>query len=74
VATGDFNGDGLPDLAVPDYISNTVTVFLTQLTQTATTSAARISLEKVGHKIEAKYAGDDQYLPSTSSPITVTRP
>ena len=28
VAVGDFNGDGIPDLAVANYSSNTVTILL----------------------------------------------
>jgi hypothetical protein len=28
VAVGDFNGDGLPDLAVADFVSNNVSVLI----------------------------------------------
>jgi hypothetical protein len=30
VAVGDFNGDGIPDLATANNVSNTVTVLLTE--------------------------------------------
>ncbi|MGA9408578.1 MAG: VCBS repeat-containing protein [Bacteroidota bacterium] len=37
VSVGDFNGDGKPDIAVGNYISNTVSVFLNTTTPGATT-------------------------------------
>jgi VCBS repeat protein len=40
-AVGDFNGDGIPDIAVANNVSNTATVLLTQRPQAATASSAR---------------------------------
>ncbi len=67
IAAGDFNGDGIPDLAVTNYSSGTVSVLLTQLIVTATATASGISPAAIGtHLAEASYPGDDIYSASTS--------
>ena len=66
IAVGDFNGDGMPDLAIGNLQGNrAVNVLRSQYTATATVSG--ISLLGVGtHLIEASYLGDNNYNPSTS--------
>ena len=67
IAQGDFNGDGIPDLAVTNYSSGTVSVLSTQLTVTATATASGISPAATGtHLVEASYPGDDIYGASAS--------
>jgi len=72
-AVGDFNGDGLADLAVANSINDTVTVLLSQLTQTATATASSISPVGAGaHLIDASYPGDNSYTSSTSGTTGLT--
>jgi hypothetical protein len=76
IAVGDFDGDGIPDLAVA-YGSTTgngaVTVLLTE-TQTATALASGVALPVVSgaHQVVASYPGDSDYDPSTSLPTILT--
>ncbi len=67
IAQGDFNGDGIPDLAITNYSSGTVSVLSTQLTVTATATASGISPAATGmHLVEGSYPGDDIYGASAS--------
>ncbi|HTX77155.1 MAG TPA: FG-GAP-like repeat-containing protein, partial [Terracidiphilus sp.] len=67
IAGGDFNGDGIPDLAVTNYSSGTVSVLSTQLTETATATASPVAPVGTGtHLVEASYSGDSLYRASTS--------
>jgi hypothetical protein len=67
IAAGDFNGDGLPDLAVSDFGLNTATVLesQTQFDVAPTQTAITLSGAKT-HLVEASYSGDTSYLASTS--------
>lgn len=72
IAAVDFNGDGIPDLAIANYGSGAVSVLLTQLTETATATATGISLAGAGtHLVEASYPGDSFYSASTSATTAV---
>ncbi|HEY1985786.1 MAG TPA: FG-GAP-like repeat-containing protein [Terracidiphilus sp.] len=68
VAAADFSRDGIPDLAITNYSSGTVTVLLSQLTQTVTATATGISPVGAGtHQVQANYPGDSVYSASTSA-------
>lgn len=73
MAIGDFNGDGLPDLAVANAFDGTVSVLLGQVTQSATASLSGASVVGTGaHQIVARYGGDSAHAPSSSQPVTLT--
>ncbi len=58
VAVGDFNGDGIADLALPNYFSNNLSILLNQVTQTATAVLSAVSVPGSGtHNVEASYPG-----------------
>jgi hypothetical protein len=59
IATGDFNGDGIPDLAVTNYVSNTVTILLGKGDGTFTASAVSPSTgSEPGSIAVADFNGD----------------
>ncbi|MFZ0661702.1 MAG: Ig-like domain repeat protein [Acidobacteriaceae bacterium] len=67
MVVGDFNGDGLPDLAMAQ---SPLVVLLNQLTQTATASLSNVSISgSETQQILASYPGDANYNSSTSSTI-----
>ena len=69
IAVGDFNGDGRMDMAVANNFGSSVTVLLTEPTETATTSTTPISPASPGqHMVEASYEGNTNYSTSVSSP------
>jgi hypothetical protein len=70
----DVNHDGLVDIVVPGFPSaNTVSVFLTELTQPARATISGITLQGVNNEtVTAVYPGDTNYLGSTSNPATLT--
>jgi len=73
VAVGDFDGDGNPDLAVANSSSNTVSVLLDQVTQTATAQLAGLSIPFVGTQdVDASYPGSTEYAASTSGVIILS--
>ena len=66
VAVGDFNGDGMADLVVPNYFSNNLSILLNQVTQTATAVLSAVSVPGSGtHNVEASYPGTQT---STAAP------
>jgi hypothetical protein len=72
-AVGDFNGDGLSDLAVANSGSSTNTVLLSQLSQTLTATATGISPLGTGsHMVDASYTGDSSFGASVSTSIGLT--
>jgi trimeric autotransporter adhesin len=78
MAIGDFNGDGVPDLAVMASTSNTISI---SILQTATQSAATAPTDLTGpvgtgtHQVVASYSGDSNNKASIStSSVAVTAP
>ena len=71
IAVGDFDGDGIPDLVVAAL---SVSVLLTQQTQTATALPTGISLPaNTGtHLVEASYPGDSNFQAAPSGQIALT--
>jgi hypothetical protein len=72
IVAGDLNEDGLTDLAALSAGANPVTVMLNQIVETATASINNISIASGGaHLVDASYAGDSVYSPSTSSTVSL---
>jgi hypothetical protein len=80
IVTGDFNGDGRPDLAI-SIQGGPVVIDLTEPTVTAVTPEVTVQPGAPGaHLVEASYQGDNLYQSSTSGttslwgqpPATVT--
>jgi hypothetical protein len=70
IAAADFNGDGVPDLAVLTYSVNTATILLTVPTETATATVNGIApVGAATHNVDVSYAGDSHYSAVTSSTI-----
>jgi hypothetical protein len=70
IATADFNGDGVPDLAMLTKNVNTASILLTEPTETATATANGIVVVGAGtHNVDASYTGDSHYGAITSSTI-----
>ena len=72
IAVGDFNGDGIPDLAVANYGSNTVTILLGNGDGSFTSSTNTVA--NPGSIIVADYNGDgipDLAVTSGSNTVTI---
>ncbi len=70
-AVGDFNGDGYPDIGVSNFNDGTVTIFLSQITQTSTATITGVALSGAAgtHTVDAVYSGNTGYSTSTSPTI-----
>jgi hypothetical protein len=72
IAAADFNGNGVPDLAMLTYAVNTVSILLTVPTETATATVNGIAPIGAGtHNVDASYAGDSHYSALTSGTISL---
>jgi hypothetical protein len=72
IAAADFNGDGVPDLAMLTYSVNTASILLTVPTETATATVNGIApVGAATHNVDASYAGDSHYGTVTSSTISL---
>ena len=70
IAAADFNGDGVPDLAMLTKGVNTASILLTEPTETATATVNGIAPVGAGtHNVDASYAGDSHYSAVTSGTI-----
>jgi hypothetical protein len=69
--TGDFNGDGLSDIAVAEGVGRIAGVYLARSgPQSATASVNGISIVGTGtHYVDVSYSGDSEYQPSLSGTI-----
>jgi hypothetical protein len=68
VVVGDFNGDGISDLAAANNGVGSVSVYLTQLSQSAKATATGINPSGTGtHNVEANYPGDTIHKASVST-------
>ncbi len=70
LVVADFNGDGTPDLAIPNIADFDTTILLDHLTQTETASVANITIAGTGtHYVDAVYPGNTYFAPSTSATV-----
>jgi microcompartment protein CcmL/EutN len=70
VVVGDWNSDGVPDIAVVNYYSSSVTTVTTQLAWKVTAIANNVSPNGTGqHTVKAMYPGDISYAGSTSGTV-----
>lgn len=73
MVAADFNGDGVPDLAKWVRGSNTVSILLTEPTETASVTVNNIAPVGGGtHNVEASYSGDGNYSSGVSSTVPLT--
>ncbi len=71
VAVADFNGDGLPDMAVTNFTDGTATILLSQATETATAMVSGVAPAPGTHAVVASYPGDAHYSTSVSQATNV---
>jgi len=70
MVAADFNGDGIPDLAIPNLADFNTSIFLNQFTQTATASVSNITVAGTAtHYVDAVYLGNSSFASSTSTTV-----
>ena len=68
VVTADFNGDGKPDLAIPDSDDTYTTILLNTVTQTATAALDGVVLAGAGtHIVKATYPVNTEFAASSAT-------
>jgi hypothetical protein len=68
VVTADFNGDGKPDLAIPDSDDTYSTILLNTVTQTATATLDNVVLAGAGtHIVKATYPANTEFAASSAT-------
>ncbi len=73
IVAADFNEDGVPDLAMLTKNVATVSILLTNPTQTATATVNGLAPVGAGtHNVEASYPGDSNYTSSVSGTVALT--
>ena len=75
IVAGDWNGDGIPDLATANENLNSITSLTSLRTQQVTATATNIAAVGVGqHLVDAAYSGDSDYTGSISGTIALSGP
>jgi hypothetical protein len=70
---GDFNGDGVVDLAIPNIGDFSTSIYLYTFTQTATASVSNITVPGTAtHYADAVYLGNSSFATSTSGTVPLT--
>ncbi|MDR3774192.1 MAG: FG-GAP-like repeat-containing protein [Terracidiphilus sp.] len=73
IVAADFNGDGVPDLAMLTKNVDTASILLTEPTQTATATINGLAPLGAGtHNVEASYKGGGNYPSSVSGTVALT--
>ena len=73
IVAADFNGDGVPDLAMLTKNADTASILLSVPTETATATVTGIAPQSAGtHNVEASYPGDSNYPSSASSTVALS--
>ena len=73
IVAADFNGDGVPDLAMLTPNVATASILLTEPSETATATVTGIAPLGAGtHNVDASYPGDSNYVSSTSGTVSLT--
>jgi sugar lactone lactonase YvrE len=73
IVAADFNGDGVPDLAMLTKNATTVSILLNEPTQTATATVNGIAPVGAGtHNVDASYGGDSTYSSSLSGAVALS--
>ncbi len=68
IVTADFNGDGHPDLAIPDSGDTYTSILLNTVTQTATASLPNVVLAGAGtHVVMATYPANTEFATSSAT-------
>ncbi len=72
VTIGDFDGDGVPDLAQVNSNLNVASIYLTSRSTSSKVNFNSLTVPGTGtHNIEASYSGDSSFVGSTSTAVGV---
>ncbi len=75
IVAGDWNGDGIPDLATTNKNLNSITSLTSLRTQQVTATVTNIAPVGVGqHLVDAAYSGDSDYASSISGTTALSGP
>jgi len=73
IVAGDWNGDGIPDVATANENLNSITSLTSLRTQQVTATVTNIAPVGVGqHRVDAAYSGDSDYTGSISGTIALS--
>jgi sugar lactone lactonase YvrE len=73
LVAADFNGDGVPDLAMLTRNQVAASILLTEPTETASATVNHIAPVGAGtHNVDASYSGDTHYGSTVSAPVSLS--